>query len=212
MAPLPPALGVAKVTFNQTCSGRGFGDSLFFWHTDSSLWSVAELMALATGANAFYDATILALQDSVIIHSSTDATDFSDLAGRTASVLSGVGGGAVGTNPLPLNVVMHIALEVNRRYRGGRPGYNISGLDRVLLADERSWTSAEVTAVKTEFDAMTSGIAGSAGLGAATHLVGVSYHAAGVVRPVPLIEDPVTSEPQQRVCSLRKRLGKSITL
>lgn len=211
MAPLPPAPGVAKLTFKQTFSGRSFGDSLFFFHSDSSIWTVPELQNLTNAGSVAFQADVAPLQNANLSLDEVDAIDLSDNLGRGATTLPGTHGTSVGAQPLPLNTVMHVALEVLRRYRGGRPGFNISGLDRTNLNDERSWTVPFCNTVAIGVAALATNIASSAGLGAPTSNVGVSYRLAKVIRPVPLIEAIVAYECQQRICSLRKRLGKGIT-
>jgi hypothetical protein len=208
----PPVPGVAKVTFLQAMAGRQFGDSLYFAHVDSTPWTVPELASLATGAAAIYAFSVLGLQDAVLTFVQADAVDLSDTAGRTATGPSGVGGGAAGTHPLSMNSVAHIALEVARRYRGGRPGYNISGLDETMMDTPRQFSNASVTLIQTAFDLLISDILGLSGLGGAIASVGVSYFLDKLARPVPLVEPIVANELQQRICSLRRRSGKSITL
>lgn len=211
MPPRPPAVGVAKVTFGQAFAGRQFGDSLHFWHIDDSTWSAANLAALATQAGSSYDTTLLTLQTSAVTHVDTTAIDLSDTDGRQASVLSGAAGTGAGTHPLTTNTVAHIALEVPRRYRGGRPGYNVSGLDMTDLLDPKSFSNAFIASLVTQFTTLVADIV-SLTYGAPVILVGVSYFLNNVERTTPLIQPTSIFEPQQRVCSLRRRSGKPITL
>lgn len=211
MAPKPPLLGLTKVTFTQTYSGRSFGDSLYFMKSVPSTWSSGELFSLASEAANAYVANMLPLQNPGLVLARADATDLSDTGGREATMVSGVGGGSTGTHPLPLNSVAHIALEVLRRYRGGRPGYNISGLDASMMTDERTFSTASTIALSLALQAMITQILTAAGISSPIANVGVSYFLDKVLRPVPVTEAISDYETQQRLCTLRKRMGKGIT-
>jgi hypothetical protein len=210
MAPLPPAVGVVKVTFVQTLSGRQFGDSLYFVSTDGSAWNMADLDALAFKCMTAYATNILPLQADNLVFDAAMVLDLSDDDGRQAISVSGAHGSSGGTMTLPLNCVAHIVFNPPRRYRGGRPGYNVSGLDMSMLADDKSFIPAQATVIDSAISTMIAQIvATELGFKALEHAV-VSYVLAGAIRAVPLVLEPIAQEIQERICTLRRRLGKTI--
>jgi hypothetical protein len=210
MASLPPAEGVARVTFTQSLSGRQFGDKLYFAHESRAPWTMSELESLAENAAINYAGLILPLQADNLTLVEVTALDLSDTGDRIGTSVSGAHGTSGGTSTLPLNSVAHLVFPPARYYRGGRPGYNVSGLDMTMLADDKSFSSAASTAIVTAFSEAISGIIAASGYDSPIAHVIVSYVLDKAIRAVPLVLDQTVMEMQQRICTLRRRLGKAI--
>lgn len=103
---------------------------------------------------------------------------------------------------------MHISFEVGRRYRGARPSTNVSGRVQSNLMDERTWVAADAESVKNAVK--TAITATAAGAVSTAVQVGVSYFLDNALRVAPLVLPIIGNEVQERVCTLRKRLGKAI--
>lgn len=207
---LPPSPGLAKVTFHQECASRSFGDSIYINHVDSSLWTTVELGNLCTYARTAWAAQIAGLQDTDCSLVEVTALDLGDTAGRLGTDTTTVAGTSGGTKPLPLSNVAHIVWEIARRYRGGHPGFNLSGLDGSMLADSKSFSTGSVATIVADVAAFIADILGASGVGTTIAHVAVSYYLDKALRGVPAVFPVTGLEMQQRICSLRKRLGKGI--
>lgn len=208
MAIKPPAVGVAKVTFHFLCSGRSYSDSLFIGHINNTPWTTVDLKGLADFASAAWTSTLKSLTSPLCSLTSVETLDLSDTVGRSAVNSSVVVGSSAGTEPLPLNCVAHISFEVARRYRGGKPGFNVSGLDRNMMSDDRLFNVNDAQTILNSVKLLVSDtLAAFAGL---IQQVGVSYTDHKVPRIIPLVLPIIDAEIQQRLCTLRKRLGKGV--
>lgn len=209
MAALPPADGVAKVTFAQECSGRVFGTKLYVRNATITPWTLADLNTLANGMTTVWQTTMATYQDPPVILSGVIVEDLSSAMGMTAEHVAGSAGTFAGTEMLPLNCQARITYPTSYRYRGGRPGFNLTGIDRTAMADERSLETSTVYALIALADLIINdyvpGITLSTG---DPEQVLVSYFTEHALRAVPLVTKAITSEVQQRLCTLRKRLGK----
>lgn len=207
---LPPSPGLCKVTFHQECSGRSFGDSLYIQHIDASSWTTGQLGNLCTYARTAWAAQIAGLQDTGCSLVETTALDLSDTAGRLGTDSTTVAGTSAGTKPLPLSNVAHIVWEIARRYRGGKPGFNLSGLDGSMLANSIEFSTGSVTTIVADVAAFIADTLAASGVGTTIAHVAVSYYLNKALRGVPAVFPVTGLEMQQRICSLRKRLGKGI--
>lgn len=206
----PPAPGVAKFTWTFLCSGRNYGDSFFLQHADTAPWTVAELASCAELSAEAWGAVLAPLTSISCSLQKVSGLDLSDTAGREGSYTDSIPGGITTATspPLPLNTVMHISFEVGRRYRGARPSTNVSGRVQSNLMDERTWVAADAESVKNAVK--TAITATAAGAVSTAVQVGVSYFLENALRAVPLVLPIIGNEVQERVCTLRKRLGKAI--
>jgi hypothetical protein len=209
MAPLPPVDGVAKVQFEFECSGRTFTDRVFFLNGIAEPWTTADLTVLATTAATSWQSRLLPFQDPQTTLEYVIATDLSSDTGLQYIHAVGSPGTFAGTAQLPLNCQARVTIQQPRRYRGGRPGFNITGLDRTELFDDRTIEPSVVTALQgAVFDMLFDDIpTADLSTGHPTCVV-VSYQTGHAIRPIPLVTVPFGVEVQNRVCTLRKRLGK----
>jgi hypothetical protein len=210
MAPRPFASGVCRVTATFLCSGRNYTDGFFIQHTDLSDWSVAELNLVASASSAAWGTYMAPKTSASCSLVKVTALDLSDGAGRIGEDLTThVGTIATGTSPaLPLNVVARVSFQIPRRYRGARPSINVSGRVQSDLTDERTFSTTVAEALLTAVNNWIVQTVVAAITSAAQ--VGVSYVLDGAERTVPLVLEVVGAEIQERVCTLRKRLGKAI--
>jgi hypothetical protein len=208
MAALPPVPGVCKVTMTFLCSGRNFGDSFYIAHPAEEPWSVLDLEDVAAECFSVWGTELMPLYSPTCSLVLCTALDLSDDVGRVGTFSGSTPGGSTDTHPLSLNAVAHITFQVARRYRGGRPGINISGRVFEQLADERTFNSSDATSLLSAFSDFMVTILGA--LGGGIFQAAVSYFTGGAVRISPLVLPVTGMEIQERVCTLRKRLGKSI--
>lgn len=206
MAPKPPAVGVAKITWTFLCSGKNYTDSFYVSKAVEAPWTLPELNAAASTASAAWDAFLSPLASNTC--SLVDSTAM-DLSSDTGLVVShaGIHAGTVADSPpLPLNAVARITWEVGRRYRGGHPGINVSGRVQSQLADERVFNDADADALLNAMVETISTVVAACPTG--SFQCALSYFVAGAPRLVPVVYRVVGAEIQKRLCTLRKRLGK----
>lgn len=213
MATLPPAAGVAKLTFHQTMDSRSFGTHLHFSHGSGAAWTLSDLNALTAGMSGAWNAGIAPLLNGDISLTATEAIDLTTAMGAV-SIDSTIHPGSAGTiDTLPPNVVARTTFLVPFRYRGGRPGVFQSGIDasKVVPTNRIRWTDAEVAAITAAWTFMVLEFPPAISVGTGPlHSVFVSYSAGHTVRPFPLILPITAVETQVRLCSQRKRLGPGI--
>lgn len=138
---------------------------------------------------------------------------YTDLASYTGAVYEApVGvGGTTGGAAYPASVAAVVNLNTSRRYRGGHPRQYMPGMTADSALNESEWTSSFIVNLRTDWanlgDAInTIGLPG----GGATAFVAVSYTDLGVPRIDPLIEPITGTAVQTRICSQRRRLGKTV--
>lgn len=209
MAPLPPAVGVVKLQFGQECSGRNFTDRIFIQNATESEWSMVDLTNMATTMAIGWHTYIAPFQDAATLLTEVIATDLTSEMGLQSIVTPGTAGTFGGTAQLPINCQARVTQLQPRRYRGGRPGFNITGLDRTEMFDDRTIETSVVEAIQGNVHEMLFAFIPSVVLTTGSpHCVVVSYFTDHAERPAPLILAPYEVEVQSRLCTLRKRLGK----
>jgi len=208
MAAHPPLPGLAKVTMTFLCSGRNFGDSFYLMSPGSAPWTPTFLALCSTTLTTQWTTHLAPLTSSSCSLVKVTTLDLSDTAGRFNEHDATVPGTVTASPPLPLNAVARITWAIPRRYRGGRPGLNVSGRVMSQTADERLFNVADNNALLDATVAMIGGLV--AVLGSGYDQVAVSYFLDKVARAVPLALPVIGAEIQERICTLRKRLGKSV--
>lgn len=204
----PPAVGVAKITMTFLCSGRNFGDSFYISKAAPAPWTNSELISAASGVANAWETHLGPLTSSDCSLVQVSALDLSDSVGRMQFTTPAAVGTITTSPALRLNSVARITFQIPRHYRGGRPSINLSGQVVAQCADERSFTDADADLILNAFQALVTEALLSCPAGA--FQCAVSYFVAHAPRLVPLVLPVLGAEIQKRICTLRKRLGKSI--
>lgn len=208
MPALLPVPGCVRVDQN-FANVRGWKDTFHVQHLDLSPWTIAELTELAATCNTYLGDVYIPVMCNGASGGGTNCTDLSDDVGRVGG--SGPGwNGAGGAISTPLNSTMVTTFVIPRSYRGGHPRFMCGGIAQEVMSNPYEWGSAACLGVDTRWATLQSAIAGGGGTYGPSQLVAVSRYAAGALRPAPVTYPVSRFETQQRVCTLRKRLGKPV--
>ena len=210
MPALPVAPGVVRVQQSFHDPSRGWSDSFHVAHLDSSAWSVAELGALAAQVNPLLATVYQGVMASTASGDGTTCRDLSDDTGRVNFAGPGFPGGVVEPS-LPISNTICTTFRIARTYRGGHPRFNCSAIASTVLLTPISWDPSLLGTIDVNWVALIEAIAGNDTLGSPVAVVGLSYFLNKVVRPHGVFFPVTGVETQQRVCTLRKRLGKGIS-
>lgn len=142
---------------------------------------------------------------------SLEATDLTSDLGANGNISFSTFGVRTGDFQ-PANVAFVISQEIARRYRGGHPRkYLPWGTSGTLASGStKFWDPGFVTDCASKFNTMLGAIVGITEGGTTWDtVVNVSYRTAGAVRATAVV-DPITGiVARERVCSQRRRLGKT---
>lgn len=215
MAVLPPVPGVARLKFNNRLNANDWSFGLHVLKSVADLWEAHEISDLLTIAAGAITSNLIPQLGASTTSVNVQATDLTSAMGIQAELATGGSGTGPGTKPLPVNVTLHASFPSPLRYRGGRPGMNIAGLDQddLLPSSSSMWSVPTTAAWESTIDDLVGAFATSLPSSSATIIpVWVSYFSGHAVRPVPLTF-PISFdfvEIQQRICSRRRRLGKGV--
>jgi hypothetical protein len=201
---------MARFRFNQRDSGRTWSNALFVLKTVAAAWSGADLIAVAEALAGEWSDQVQARQNPTTTLLNVVATDLTSTMGLEETIVAGDMGTFAGTHTSPLNCCFHAQWFIGHRYRGGHPGIRVSGIDQTQQQNAMQWSTAATTAMHTALTAVGAAIPAVPITGGPGIWVSPSYFTGGALRVVPLVLPVTGIGVQERVCSARKRLGKSI--
>lgn len=211
MAPLPVAAGVVRVKQNFHDGSRNWTDSFHIRSAAGTPWTVEQLDALGALVNPLLATVYSGVMQEAASGGGTSCIDLSDDEGREGGAGPGWNGASTGTE-LPISCTMCTTFVIPRRYRGGHPRFNCSGIGSGILANTISWVPTDCTEVDSGWRALLAAVASNTSVyGGDISVVSLSYYLAGALREVPAFYQVTDVETQQRVCTLRKRLGKPLS-
>lgn len=215
MPPLPPVPNVLKITNAGVCAGQNI---INIWHanysggtpTDAILNTFAALVANKWQEH-FQD-----LMDSNYTYGTVVVQDLTSDTAPVGNETVEWGGGSSGTQ-LSNQVCALINHTIARRYRGGKPRTYIGAVPQSFALDPRTLTGSAISdylsawnEFATDVAAFTSGDFTIGNLGC------VSYYDKAL-NPTPPYRrtDPIffpfgSSSVNERLCTQRRRLGKSV--
>lgn len=118
--------------------------------------------------------------------------------------------GTVGGIQMSPQVACCVDFPVARRYRGGHPRMYIPGLGGESWDGEVGWDASFLTNMTNDFLAAVAGVNSySGGAFDSMEWGSVSYVSGGAPRVTPLFDPAISVEVQTRLCSQRRRLGKT---
>jgi hypothetical protein len=144
--------------------------------------------------------------------STITSVTYTDLTSPTAAVaiVSKDVAGTVDGSGLPANVSALINFPVARRYRGGHSRMYMGGMGQNSTLDQNAWQSSFITNMNNDFAAFIAGLNGYSGTGLYSITVGqLSYYESGTLRDAPLFDPWLAADTQPRICTQRRRLGKT---
>lgn len=208
---LPPSPGLAKVTMTWYNSSTSWGNRFFVQNSTVAPYTEAQLTTIATDVAAALVTNLLPHMNSSYGLSVVTAEDLSDREGRFGSHVVSEAATGPDSQPLPPSVCFCVIQGLTRIYRGGRPRLYLSGFDGVELnAGGQSWTNSFLSTIGPFLiDLFTAVNAISLGGSDVIYWVAPSYYLDKVLRTAPFVQVVTGLNMQPRVCSQRKRLGKS---
>lgn len=217
--PLPPAPGAVRVAINALADGEPIANILHFvtgssgGGIDTTAWSAADLATLVNLIKTEWEATFRTNLSSDYVLTSYVGTDLTSNTGLQDVVLSSAAG--TGSPPTaPNSACLVVSFKIARRYRGGHPRMYLSPFVQAGQHSARSWSTSIKNAVGTSLGTFVAALAGTT-IGSRTPgvaLVCVSYRSGNALRsPNALVEPIIGTTVDSRICSQRRRLGKSLT-
>jgi hypothetical protein len=209
MPALLPVTNGLRIVFNGLLSGTPTATVMHarWGGTVASPPTQADLDAIATYWRSAWAANFLLRQSSSdFLLGTVTVQDLSSNTGLMGSAAGSTAGSRAGLS-LPANVAMVVSWRTALHFRGGHCRTYIPGMVQADQAGATSWATAsissmlgEATAFRTAVNAVTAG--------RLTSLCMLSRQSAGVVRPVPLLQDVTGETIDTRIDSMRRRLGK----
>jgi hypothetical protein len=137
-------------------------------------------------------------------------TDLSSATAAQAIVPKSVFG-TVGGSGLAANTACCVNFPTGRRYRGGHCRMYIGGLSSADQLTQNSWQTSFLANMHNDFAAALAGLNSYASpeLLSLTW-VQLSYRTGGAVRVTPVTDPVIGIAVQNRICTIRRRLGSSL--
>jgi hypothetical protein len=211
MPPLPFLEGLMQVQIEWYNNATNWRNRFYAYRSDPGPYTATQLETVASAVTDLISTNVLPRMSENYGCSQVICIDLSNDDGTTGQhTLSEPGGGASGMPQSP-SASLCIVEKIPRRYRGGHPRMYIAGYDASFLnAGYRVWSNTFIndvegdwTPVFTAFNAL------SVAEGDVLTWCGVSYYTDKALRETPLATAVSGLEFQPRLCSQRKRLGKS---
>jgi hypothetical protein len=214
MPPLPDIAQVIKCRFVSECAGESVGNTLHLFYTGDAP-TPGSILTMAESAYGIWGENITVLQSSQLTLIECDMMDLTSSSGSGAIYShTQVGGGAAGAESN--NDATCINWQILRRYRGGKPRSFIGGVPAGSQATPTTWESDWLGAIASAAAGLLENLPSIGTGGTVIHSVGcVSYYDKTTnpeppyLRETPLYEQYFGAAVQQRICSQRRRLGKS---
>ncbi len=210
MPALPNVANVIKTIFKHGFStGEDVFNILYFAYTGTN--TDALMNGFATYAGNQWSSRILTqgINQDLILNEVTAEDLTSNTAPVGAAPFTQAGSGT-GTY-LPTSSAICISKEIARRYRGGHPRLYLAGMEQDFLASPTTWHTTPVNTFVTGMADFIGDVTGHVYGGgfAITDLVNVSYQNNHAQRVTPVVDTVLSVVGHPRVCSQRRRLGKT---
>lgn len=147
---------------------------------------------------------------SNVTASHTDAWDLHDATGAQGTGGTPGNGTHAGTNPCPTNVAVCVSWPVSYRWRGGHPRTYLVGMDQSEMVNGRLLVTTFRDSVVVAANTFISQVNAIATQGGNLKLVAIRYISRGAYLNPPLPLDITVSRVDQRIDSMRRRLGKPV--
>jgi hypothetical protein len=208
MPPLPAANKVIKVALSGTFGDTKWVNIFHLLYTGGPV-SSADLVALDTAQGATMVRPWNHQCSSTLEITQVKYTDLTSDTAAVAIIPKSVFGTVSGTG-LAANTACCVNFPTSRRYRGGHCRLYIPGQGAASQATQNSWGASYLANMHNDFAAALAGL-NSYTSGDITSLtwVQLSYVSGGAVRVTPVTDPVIGIEVQDRICTVRRRLGKS---
>lgn len=209
MPPLPFADKVIKVELSGVYTGTSFVNIFHLLYTGGPATN-GSLVDLDTAQGATMVRPWNHGCSSSMEITQVKYTDLSSATGAQA-VISKAVSGTVGGTGLPAQNACCVNFPIGRRYRGGHCRMYIPGMSGDNQLNGKQWQASFLTNMHNDFAAALAGLNGySSPTFTSITWVQLSYRTGGAVRVTPVTDAVIGIEVQDRVCTIRRRLGSSI--
>lgn len=157
MAPIP-APGVAMARVRGTIGVNPWAVVLHFYNGTATIWSQAQINALATAVSSRWTSGILPQQANNVRYISTLAVDLTDNTQRISETpLGNLPGTGTAESPTLASCIL-ISHRIASRYRGGHPRSYLPPPSKAQVTDGDNWQSAFVSTMQTAWNSFVSGV------------------------------------------------------
>lgn len=177
----------------------------------------ADIKSLCNSVFSIYSTTLLQTCIPLTTLSTVRGVDLSAPDAPQAASDQPTVTGTLGGNPLPCNVAACMSWLVNYRWRGGHFRTYVPAGSTTSMQNGNSWTSAALTAFRSEANEFYTSVSGLTIASAAIDLVGVRRWNTPVKGQPPVELDPPLVLPitgvvvDSRIDSQRRRLGRDVS-
>lgn len=210
MPPLPSPGKVIKMTLGGSVEDSDFENIFHIGYTGTAPTST-QLEALQEAIEAGYEYIYSHNGSTSLTLTSVKLVDLSSDTGAEYETTFSVAGTVDGTVN-PANVATVVSWEILRRYRGGHPRiYLMTGSsDTFATGSTRIWQPSYIANIQNDCISYLAAVAAATVTGVGPFFpVNVSYWSGKELRGTPVVDIIQTAVSRTRVCSQRRRTGKS---
>jgi hypothetical protein len=208
--PLPSPGKVIKMTLGGSVEDSNF-ENIFHIQYAGSAPTSTQLDSLQAALSDAYSYIYSHNGSTSLTLTSVKLVDLSSDLGAEYETTFSVAGTVDGTVN-PANVATVVSWEILRRYRGGHPRiYLMTGSsDTFATGSTRTWQPSYIANVQNDCISYLSAVAAASIAGFSPFVpVSVSYYSGKELRDTPVVDAIQTAVSRTRVCSQRRRTGKS---